>query len=250
MCIYINNRWCSNVKIHTTLCSPNLELLTLFVRPFYLPREFSNNVLNCVYVPPSADALAAADTIVMGDFNSCTLDTALPSFHQYLHVPTRNNKTIDLCYGNIPSAYSARAHPPLDHNVISLIPELLKRVKPTKVNVRQWTQDATMQLQGFMACTDWGVLAPDSVNLNEHAFIITDYITFCMDSTIPMKTVTVYPNSNPWITSDIKKNTLKKKQIAYRTMKNAHRQLQTEISQAKQRYREKVDNLFSCMNTK
>ena len=155
LCIYINNRWCSNVKIHTTLCSPNLELLTLSVRPFYLPREFSNIVLCCVYVPPSADALAAADTIasymqsmllryldapvfVMGDFNSCTLDTALPSFHQYVHVPTRNNKTIDLCYGNIPSAYSASAHPPLgraDHNVINLIPayrQLLKRVKPTR----------------------------------------------------------------------------------------------------------------------
>ena len=112
-----------------------------------------------------------------------------------------------------------------------------------------------MQLQGSLACTDWGVFAPDSVNLNEHASIITNYITFCMDSTIPMKTVTVYPNSKPWITSDIKKNTLKKKQIAYRskdihTMKNAHRQLQTEISQAKQRYREKVENEFSCMNTK
>ena len=55
LCIYINNRWCSNVKIHTTLCSPNLELLTLSVRPFYLPREFSNIVLCCVYVPPRAD---------------------------------------------------------------------------------------------------------------------------------------------------------------------------------------------------
>ena len=33
-------------------------------------------------------------------------------------------------------------------------------------------------------------------------------------------------------------------------MKNAHRQLQKEISQAKQRYREKVENEFSCMNTK
>ena len=33
-------------------------------------------------------------------------------------------------------------------------------------------------------------------------------------------------------------------------MKNAHRQLQTESSQAKQRYREKVENEFSCMKTK
>ena len=31
--------------------------------PVRLPRVFSNIVLCCVYVPPSADALAAADTI-------------------------------------------------------------------------------------------------------------------------------------------------------------------------------------------
>ena len=70
----------------------------------------------------------------------------------------------------------------VDLNVINLIPayrQLLKRVKPTKVKVRQWTQDATMQLQGSLACTDWGVFAPDSVKLNEHASIITDYIELC-----------------------------------------------------------------------
>ena len=94
---------------------------------------------------------------------------------------------------NIPSAYSTRAHPSLghaaDHAVINLIPEyrqLLNRVKPTTVKVRQWTQDAIMQLQESLACTDWGVFAPDSVNLNEHVSITTDYITFGMDPTIPM----------------------------------------------------------------
>ena len=186
---------------------------------------------------------------VMGDINSCTLDTALPSFHQYVHVPTRNNKTIYLCYGNIPSTYSARAQPPLgraDQNVINLIPayrQLLKRVKPTKVKVRQWTQDATMQLQGSLACSDWGVFPPDSVNLNEHASFIMDYVSFCV----------YHSNANCDCLSQFKalehvwykKNTLKKKQVAYRTkdihtIKNAHRQLQTEISQAKQRYLEKT----------
>ena len=130
LCIYINNQWCSNVKIHYTLCLPNLELFTLSVRPFYLPlpREFSNIVLCCVYVPPSADALAADDTIasymqsmllcyphapVFVNFNRQMHVGLLPSLLQYVHVSTRNNNTIGLCYGNIFSAYSARAHPPL-----------------------------------------------------------------------------------------------------------------------------------------
>ena len=83
LCIYINNRWCSNVKIHTTLClcSPNLELLTLSVRPFYLPREFSNIVLCCVYVSPSADALAAADNDVTLPGRSCVCYGRLYQLH-------------------------------------------------------------------------------------------------------------------------------------------------------------------------
>lgn len=41
--IYINNRWCNpgHVSIKVVLCSPNLELLAVSMRPNYLPREFS-----------------------------------------------------------------------------------------------------------------------------------------------------------------------------------------------------------------
>ena len=46
LCIYINNRWCSKAKIHTTLCSPNLELLTLSVRPFI----YRGNLATLYYV--------------------------------------------------------------------------------------------------------------------------------------------------------------------------------------------------------
>ena len=122
------------------------------------------------------------------------------------------------------NAYSARAHPPLgraDNNVINLIPayrQLLKRIKPSKVRVRQLTQDAIMQLHGYLACTEWDVFAPDSVNLNEYASTIMDYITFCIDSTIPTKTVTVYPFAKPWIMSHIKNKHLRNKQRA--TSKN------------------------------
>ena len=36
----INNRWCSKVNIKTTVCTTNLELLTLSVRPVYLHAVF------------------------------------------------------------------------------------------------------------------------------------------------------------------------------------------------------------------
>ena len=32
----------------------------------------------------------------------------------------------------------------------------------------------------------------------------TDYINFCMDVVVPVRTVRCYPNNKPWITSNIK----------------------------------------------
>lgn len=44
--------------------------------------------------------------------------------------------------------------------------------------------------------------------------IITDYIKFCMATSIPVKTVKRYPNSRPWMTGQIKLK-LKEKQQAF-----------------------------------
>ena len=139
--MYVNSRWCNNIKVHGQVCTPNLEMLTLSMRPFHLPREFPNIVVSCVYISPSANVTAAAELVastvismqakypdapvfITGDFNSCRLGGSLPSFQQYVDIPRRKN-TLDLCYGNINNAYTSRAHPPLgfaDHNVITLLP--------------------------------------------------------------------------------------------------------------------------------
>ena len=43
---------------------------------------------------------------------------------------------------------------------------------------------------------------------------ITDYINFCRDTVIPVRTVRCYPNNKPWITSDIK-DLLNQKKTAF-----------------------------------
>ncbi len=169
VCMYINSQWCTNIKVHERICNPDLELLTLSARAFYLLREFSTFVLSCVYVPPSANVKAAAEQVahktqamlgkypdapvlILGDFNSCQLDYVLPAFKQYVDVQTRFNKTIDLCYSNIQEAYKARALPPLglaDHNVIHLLPvykQRLKQHKPMIYSTLQWSEDAIARL--------------------------------------------------------------------------------------------------------
>lgn len=45
--------------------------------------------------------------IVAGDFNHTNLKTVLSKFHKNVDIKTRNDKTLDQVYTNIPGAYKA-----------------------------------------------------------------------------------------------------------------------------------------------
>lgn len=73
---------------------------------------------------------------ILGDFNWCKLKN-IRSVKQYVTCPTRRNKILDKCYGNIPQAYTSQCKAPLrssnklsDHNVILLTPEKKKCTNP------------------------------------------------------------------------------------------------------------------------
>ncbi|KAK5862920.1 hypothetical protein PBY51_018268 [Eleginops maclovinus] len=131
--LYVNERWCNpgHVTVKERFCSPDIELLAVVLRPFYLPREFHYAIVVVVVVniPPSADAEVAGDIIhstvaklqtihpnafitIPGDFNHAKLDKTLPTFTQYVKCPTRDNNTLDLLYANTKNAYCATALPP------------------------------------------------------------------------------------------------------------------------------------------
>ncbi|GFR74977.1 endonuclease domain of the non-LTR retrotransposon LINE-1 [Elysia marginata] len=123
--------------------------------------------------------------LITGDFNQCTLSSSLPTFHQYITCPTRNNKTIKLCYGNIEEGYKSTALPPLgisDHCMVQLTPKyrpILKTNKPRKFKVTTKTVENIEALRGCFACTEWTVFQEACENLAELNDIITSYIKFC-----------------------------------------------------------------------
>ena len=123
VCAYINDKWAHNNNIHIkkTLCTPDIELLAVSIRPYYLPREISHVIINVVYIPPEANTTVSKEIIsdwlheletshpdslrlVLGDFNKCTLLSSCSTYKQYVSCPTRNASTLDLCYGNIANA--------------------------------------------------------------------------------------------------------------------------------------------------
>ena len=60
VCFYVNRRWCRTVVVRDTLCTPDIELLSVSLRPFYLPREFPQLFFTLVYNHPRANAARAA----------------------------------------------------------------------------------------------------------------------------------------------------------------------------------------------
>ena len=223
----MNDRWCNNHVVRQTICTPDIKLLSISCRPYYLPREFCQIFVVLVYVPPSANYEIAAETIqhhmheldsvsssapklILGDFNGCSLKTYLPTYKQYVTCATRNDKTIDLCYCNIKNAYKSVPKPPLgssDHNIVQLLPaykQLLKTGTVEEKTVTLWNDEGIEQLRGCFECTNWDCFYDSCSSLSELTDTVTEYMNFCMNMILPKKIVKIYPNEKPWMTKEVR----------------------------------------------
>ena len=259
------------------MCNKDLELQSVITRPYYLPREITCVIFVSVYVRCDGNQSTAIDTIVntvhelerkhpdaaiiiLGDFNGASLGKQLPLYTQYVNCTTRLNKTLDLCYCNIKNAYKALQKPPLgssDHNMVYLAPtyrQRIKTVKPEKKIVECWSDDALDQLRGCFDCTDWSVFTDSSDSIDECVDVVSSYINFCYTTLIPTKTVTLYPNSKPWITKDLKEKITTKHR--YRMSGNAEdlktlqKQLNKDIENCKMEYKRKIEGYLKSNNAK
>jgi hypothetical protein len=227
VCVFVNSRWCSNVTVKEAFCHEDVELLSVALRPFYLPREFNQLFITVVYIHPKANVKTAADTVagvmhrlafqspdapsfIVGDFNKCRLNKVLPTFKQYVTCTTCGDHTLDLCYGNIRDAFQSRPLPNLGrsvHQMVQLIPlyrQKLKRTKPIVRTTKVWSPESVSSLNGCFECTDWDVFLDDGCSLDEVADVISSYISFCVDLVLETKEVKVYPNSKPWVSPELK----------------------------------------------
>lgn len=199
--------------------------------------------------------------ILLGDFNRCDIATHLPHLEQYVTSVTRLDKTLDLCYGNIPSAYISKSRPPLgrsDHNAVLLLPRYKQKLKSEKVQTRTvqvWDFDSTEKLRGCFEATDWDVFFKDCGNdIDMLNASISGYIDFCVDSVIPVKNVRCYPNNKPWVTKELK-HFLNLKKIAFLNgdrngFNTLQKDLKLKIKEAKQQYKHKVEEKFTTGNAR
>ena len=211
VCMYINKQWCNDWTIKEKLCTPNIEFMIVGLRPFYLPREFSQLFVMVVYIHPGADVREASQVVanrinrleaispdspkfVIGDFNQCTLGNVLPTFDQYVTQPTRNDATLDRCYGNVPRAYTTKACAQLgasDHNNVLLMPsykQKLKRNKPAPKVCQCWTEEAIDELRGCYESTDWNLFFESHNKMDQSVDVLSEYIRYCAETITYMPT--------------------------------------------------------------
>ena len=164
VCLYVNERWCKNVIVREQLCTPDIELLSVSLRPLYLPREFPQLFVTVVYIHPKANV------------------------------------------------------------------------------------DRAAQQQGCFDCTDWDVFRNSCSSLDELTDVVTSYVSFCVDTVIPVKKCKVFPNNKPWVSMQLKHVLNEKKRVYFRgdlaERKEIQRTVRAEIRKARESYKHKIEMKF------
>lgn len=274
LCILVDKKWATHFTIYEQLCARDYEILVVSFRPFYLPREFGQLTIILVYVPgpnnkEAADRISdcfnsalarSADqpVFILGDYNTLSLGTHLPTLQQYVDCPTRSSHILDLCYGNIENAYKAICRPPIgksDHNVIHLLPRYRQRVKtehPVIKTIHVWDRESEDKLKCCFETTNWDIFFDSCSDPHELTDNISSYIQFCEESAISTKQIKIFPNNKPWLSSDLKQ-CLNDKKLAFlrgdtEGVKDKKRELRAKIQKAKTDFKDKVENSFCTGN--
>ncbi len=63
--LYINKQYCNpcSVTVRECVCTPDVKLSSVSLRPFYLPREFSQVFITIVYIHPKANVTSGLSII-------------------------------------------------------------------------------------------------------------------------------------------------------------------------------------------
>ena len=154
----------------------------------------------------------------------------------------------------MPNAYRSIAKPPIgdaDHNTVHLVPiykSLLKRAKCVERQVKVWNEDSTARLQGCFDCTDWDVFRNSCSSLDELTDVVTSYVSFCVDTVIPVKKCKVFPNNKPWVSKQLKHVLNEKKRVYFQgdlaERKGIQRTVKSEIRKARESYKHKIEVKF------
>uniref|UniRef100_A0A8C7X192 Reverse transcriptase domain-containing protein n=1 Tax=Oryzias sinensis TaxID=183150 RepID=A0A8C7X192_9TELE len=196
--------------------------------------------------------------VIAGDFNRANLKTVLPNFYQHVKCATRGENTLDHVYTNIKHAYRAIPLPHLgqsDHLSLLLPPTytpLRRSRRPITKTITTWPDDALSRLQDCFEQTDWNLFHHQE--LETHTSTVLDYVKFCIGNVTVDKSIRVFPNQKPWMTTQVCK-LLKARDAAFRSgdralYRAARADLRKGVKKAKLDHRRIIEAHLSSNNTR
>lgn len=89
-------------------------------------------------------------------------------------------------------------------------------------------------------------------DIDELTDVICSYVTFCENMIIPTKAIKVYPNNKPWMSKEVRAH-LQQKNLSFKhgglaEQQVAKRELRTEILQARQKYKSRIESKLAGNN--
>nr|XP_033503004.1 uncharacterized protein LOC117269794 [Epinephelus lanceolatus] len=155
----------------------------------------------------------------------------------------------------MPTPRRHTTHPPApplgkaDHNLVHLLPvykPLVQREPATTRTVKRWSEEAEEALKDCFEATVWEVLSDcHGEDIDSMTSCIMDYINFCVENTVPTRTVRCFSNTKPWITPELKA-LLKEKRRAFNSgnkeeLKAMQKELWRNIRRGKEGYKKKME---------
>ncbi|CAI5695867.1 unnamed protein product [Oreochromis niloticus] len=238
VCLYVNNSWCSTVTVREKLWTTDIKLLAVSLRPTTSPENshsFSSSWFTSTPELMQLKPQSTSPTLCTNWNNyhrtlpssSCVISTTVPltsrlkdtnSMLHAAHVRRRLWINAMALYQMHLKPYPSPLSAQQTTNTILLAPAytpVIKRIKKVTKNIKQWTAEGILTLQGCVKATDWDSLLSPSDDIDEQVNTVTSYISFCVDNIMPSKTVSIYPNNKPWITKELKGILNKKKRIFF-----------------------------------
>ncbi|KAI3363582.1 hypothetical protein L3Q82_011589, partial [Scortum barcoo] len=133
-----------------------------------------------------------------------------PNFHQYVNCCTRDNKTLDLLYANTAG---------------------LQLINPSP----RWAAQITTWSICALFTHLWCSVGHTKQDIDSLTDCITDYINFCVETTVPTKRVRCFSNNKPWVTPDLRALLQEKRRAFQSGNRDELRRVQRDLKRKIQR---------------
>ncbi|CAB4006808.1 Hypothetical predicted protein, partial [Paramuricea clavata] len=109
--------------------------------------------------------------------------------------------------------------------------------KETIINVRDKRPSSIRRLGRFLCEVPWDIVANPNQSCDQNLNNFTDVIKYGLNTLMPLKTVKVHQNDQPWMNSNLKR-LIKKRQKALAQNKHAlYKQLRNKVNRSRKNCR-------------